>query len=239
LAMAAQAGLNHQTSEWDDGVDLQIGSTKPAVSSVATRNVWFSVQLKATHDWEVRNGTIAFYVDRETHEHLRLPSVSPQYLVLYTMPNSRLQWITHHHDHSRFSHRFYYISLANEKPLGNSKHGVPRKGKTIYLPSSQIMTAGTLLRLYKDAAKLVLMGGVTAATASSSQPGATAPTASSSQPGATAPTASSSQPGTTAPTASSSQPGTTAPTASSSQPGTSPLKPTPRRSSNSAEGINE
>lgn len=167
-AMAAQAGLNLQTPEWDDGVDLQIGSTKPAVPSVTARNVWFSVQLKATQNWEIQSEGIAFFVDRQTHEHLRLPSVSPQYLILYTMPISRLRWITYHDNHSRFSHRFFYVSLANEPPIGTSKRGVLRAGKTIYVPASQIVTAGTLLRLYKDAAARPSMGAVVAASAAPS-----------------------------------------------------------------------
>lgn len=166
--MAAQAGLNLQTPNWDDGVDLQIGSTKPAVPSVTARNVWFSVQLKATQNWEIRSGGIAFFVDRETHEHLRLPSVSPQYLILYTMPISRLRWITYHDDHSRFSHRFFYVSLANEPPIGTSKRGLLRTGKTIYVPASQIVTAGTLLRLYKDAAARPSMSASVAASAAQS-----------------------------------------------------------------------
>ena len=95
-AIAAQAGLNIKDCRWDDGVDMDIGSNKKLPGFPNIRNLYLVLQLKSTMDWEVKNDHIHFALKASNYTMLRDPaSYLPQYLVLYTMPMSRIQWIRH------------------------------------------------------------------------------------------------------------------------------------------------
>ena len=65
-AITAQVGLNVKSPRWDDGLDLEIGSTKPAVDGFDWRNLFITLQVKSTEYWEVKDGKIAFFLKRST-----------------------------------------------------------------------------------------------------------------------------------------------------------------------------
>lgn len=100
-AIIAQAGLNVRTWNWDDGIDLEIGSSKH-IDGLCLPTLALPFQVKSTEDWKVSNGLIAYRLKLAAYERLRATGqMYPQYLVLYTLPRDREQWVTHGDDHCK------------------------------------------------------------------------------------------------------------------------------------------
>lgn len=162
--ICAQVGLNIGRTEFDNGIDLIVGSSKP-IGGKSISNLYVALQLKATINWTVRAGLIKYSLDAKNYVQLNASSVMDQYLVLCTLPHPRAHWLTNHpgdnnsplcpaHEHafSVFSNGVYYLSLANLPALGdNPKTGKPYKNKTVSIPISQRLTAISLYNLYKTA----------------------------------------------------------------------------------------
>ncbi len=151
-AIAAQAGLNIKTSEWDNGIDLEIGSHPAVIDGFKMQNLWISMQLKATSNWEIRQDRIAFFLQKHNYDMLRQPSITRQYLILYTMPSSkcRANWLIHQQDHTQFMGKTYFLDLLDQPEITPNKRGIPRTGKTVYIPSQNRLTAGSLKRIYTE-----------------------------------------------------------------------------------------
>lgn len=154
-AIAAQVGLNINDVRWDDGVDLNIGSTKPVVQGFTMRNLWVSLQLKATEHWEVADGFIKFFLKQSNYDQLRAPSITRQYLVLYTLPcnKGRPWWIQQQPEHVDFASRAFFLDLLNAAELTPRKNGRKRTGKTVQIPITNRLTAHSLHKLYSEAAE--------------------------------------------------------------------------------------
>lgn len=114
-------------------------------------NLALPLQVKATEVWEVRDGVIAYALKASNYERLRLDSFPPQYLVLYTLPQSRARWIVPRDDHVDLLHRAYFLNLAGGAELKPTRQGRERRTKTVYVPVKNRLTAPALLRLFKDA----------------------------------------------------------------------------------------
>lgn len=153
--IAAQVGLNITKSVWDDGIDMTLGSTKPVVTGFDCRNLWISLQLKATENWEIDNGHLRFFLKQSNYEQLRARSLTRQFLVVYTLPKdrSRSRWILQKSEHVEFSSRAFYLDLLNAPQLTVKANGRRRCGKTVRIPVANRLTACSLHKLYLDAAE--------------------------------------------------------------------------------------
>jgi hypothetical protein len=149
-AICAQAGLNiSKTSDWDDGLDITIASTKAGYCGVKLRNVKFHLQLKSTRNWNIVNGHISFWLKAEKYNDLTGESVDPQHLVLYTLPKGRSNWVRSMATHAVFNHCAYFYSFTNLRSLPAAS-----AGETIHIPIANRLTAGELLRMYREAGKV-------------------------------------------------------------------------------------
>ena len=144
-ALCAQAGLNISSWEWDDGLDLTVGSAKKGFAGVKIRNVKFHLQLKSTAGWAIANGKIAFWLKASKYNQLAQESWDPQHLVLYTLPQHRGKWIQSNGDNAVLNHCAYFYSFdrLKELPAGTA-------GKTIHIPTTNRLTASELLAMYRD-----------------------------------------------------------------------------------------
>jgi hypothetical protein len=148
-ALCAQAGLNISSWEWDDGLDLTVGSAKRGYAGVTIRNVKFHLQVKSTTDWKVVDGKIAFRIKKAKYNQLAEKSVDPQHLVLYTLPPNRAEWIKSLPNNAVLNHCAYFLSFDRLKPL---RVVDPEEKATIHLSTTNRLTAGELVRLYREAA---------------------------------------------------------------------------------------
>jgi hypothetical protein len=148
-AICAQAGLNVRHWKWDDGIDMEIGSSKP-IQGICLPTIAMPLQVKATEDWEVKNGRIAFSLKAAAYTRLSATDLLlPQYLVLYTLPRERDRWVVYKDDHCQLFHTAYYMNLAGEPVLTAGADGNIQESKTVHVPVAQRLTAPVLLALFE------------------------------------------------------------------------------------------
>lgn len=151
-AIAAQAGFNTKQPRWDSGIDIEVGSDKALFGNYRFPNLYINFQLKATENWAIKDGSIAFRLDAATYDRLRdARRVFPIYLVLYTMPHSRAHWVVSRNDHAEMRNKAYFLSLKGAPAIRSRPDGSSRRSITVHVPTENRMTAMALLRLYKDA----------------------------------------------------------------------------------------
>lgn len=153
-AIAAQIGLNLKAARWDNGIDLELGSLHPVATDFQWQNLWICLQLKATANWEIRDGQISFFLEQKNYDCLRQRSISRQFLVLYTMngDGARSMWLRHHAEYTQLAGRAYYLDLLNAPPLAPRANGRSRTGRTIRIPVANRLTAASLRGLYEESA---------------------------------------------------------------------------------------
>jgi hypothetical protein len=136
---------------------MDIGSNKRLRGFPNILNLYLVLQLKSTTDWEVKNDHIHFALKASNYTMLRDPaSYLPQYLILYTMPMSRVQWIRHQDTHSEFRDTAYFLSLRDFPDLVPRTDGKPRVTKTVRVPIANRLTATSLLRIYREECERVV-----------------------------------------------------------------------------------
>ena len=121
-----QSLLNIKNWKFDNGIDLEIGSSGP-VGKGNIRNTSLSIQLKSTECWNAEaHGYIKYDIPVNTYNQLRDASVSSQYLVLFTLPSDlnswvKYQWKQENHEHViEVRHMAYYVSLKDKPAISNT-----------------------------------------------------------------------------------------------------------------------
>lgn len=149
-AICAQVGLNIKNWRFDNGIDLEIGSSRP-LGEKKISNFSICIQLKSTENWKAEeNGHIKYDIPIKTYNQLIGDSVLPQYLVLFTLPpdlNSwvKYQWERENHKHViEVRHMAYYLSLKGKSAISNTSK------IRVEVPLANKLTAEMLAKLYKD-----------------------------------------------------------------------------------------
>lgn len=146
-AICAQTGLNTGRHEFDNGIDVFVGSIKP-MDGIANANLFF--QLKSTCDWQVVDDTIKYDLPVKNYDQLRRESVAPQYLVLFTLPEDCSSWVKYQYDlmgHKHvieLRHMAYFLDLKGFPATENE--GTIR----VSFPVTNQFTAEALLRMYSE-----------------------------------------------------------------------------------------
>jgi hypothetical protein len=151
--ICAQAGLNIKKCEFDNGIDLDIGSCKPTEQN-SIANAFIAVQLKSTENWQVENNNFIKYdLPIKNYNQLRLNnSLVPQYLVLFTLPPQTSHWVTYKFEYTEHKHvveirhMAYYFSLKGEPETENTTT------IRVQIPINNKLTAEVLTDLYQQVA---------------------------------------------------------------------------------------
>lgn len=147
-AMAAQAGLNHNTPVVDDdSVDLTLIG-KGFVGKV--RNPHIDLQLKCSSQNLVSGDVIKFELSKKNYDDLRLDDyVHPRYLVVLLVPSDNRSWIQHHDTHMSMHERCFWMSIKGHPESAN------QSSVTVDIPLSQRLTTEQLLTLMQQASDSV------------------------------------------------------------------------------------
>lgn len=156
-ALTAQAGLNIRRWEWDDGIDLEVGSNKPMYGDFVFSSYHIGLQVKATENWSIRDGKIAYPLKSKNYERLRIPNkFNPEYLILHTLPTERDRWLCHQVDHTDILHHAYYLDLSSLPALVPDAHGHLQETRTVHVPVENILTGQKLFHLFESACESIL-----------------------------------------------------------------------------------
>lgn len=156
-ALTAQAGLNVRRWEWDDGIDLEVGSNKPMHGDFVFSSFHIGLQVKATENWSVRDGRIAYPLKSKNYQRLCIPNkFNPEYLILHTLPTERDRWLCHQADHTDILHHAYFLDLSNLPALVPNANGEIQQTCTVHVPVANILTGAKLLQLFETACQDIL-----------------------------------------------------------------------------------
>lgn len=145
-AIVAQAGLNTMFTEWDDGVDIYVGASKPLHGHLPG-NSWIALQIKSTQTWTDDGDGIRYFLRRPAWEKLVQGSNMRQFLVVYPIPNDRGTWFTSSPRQGTLRHSAFCIA-ASDLPNTCNESGV-----TVALPASTLLTSAMLINMLYDAAE--------------------------------------------------------------------------------------
>ncbi|NJO20692.1 MAG: DUF4365 domain-containing protein [Spirulinaceae cyanobacterium RM2_2_10] len=154
-AICAQAGLNFRKWEWDDGIDMEVGSNK-TIDGLCLPNIAIPLQVKATASWSVANDLIAFPLKAKNYTRLREEGLMyPQYLVLYTLPQNPDDWIEYEENHCKLFNCAFYLNLAGQPALPINTDGTTQETKTVHVPIANRLTGHALNELFIQACESV------------------------------------------------------------------------------------
>lgn len=142
----AQAELNTAQIRWDDGIDLQVGSTKPLVKGNDPGAIFISLQLKCTSAPVYSAGSLHFPLRRKTYDRLRNPkAVHDHYLVVYVVPKPRKDWIISQPKCSQFQDVAYYLNLRGLPALPKGQGSA-----VVKIPLSNRLSAKSLYEAVRE-----------------------------------------------------------------------------------------
>ncbi len=154
-AICAQAGLNIRNWKWDDGIDMEVGSSK-RIAGVCLPSIGIPLQVKATASWEVINEHISYPLKASNYTKLREDNLMlPQYFILYTLPMQRERWVVYDDDHCKLYNCAFYLNLAGQPPLPLDANGSPQQTKTVHVPVANRLTGPVLHDLFVQACETV------------------------------------------------------------------------------------
>lgn len=134
---------------------MEIGSNKP-IAGLCLPSIAIPLQIKATATWEVVKNKIAFPLKASNYARLREDGLMlPQFLVVYTLPQERNQWVVYEHDHCRLYNTAFYVNLAGEPALPVATDGLTQQTKTVHVPIANRLTGPVLLELFNQACDTV------------------------------------------------------------------------------------
>lgn len=145
-AVAAKAGLNHQSPVVDDdSIDLSLMG-KDYTGKV--RNPQIDIQLKCTSQDVINGDRLKFNLKLKNYNDLRGEDVSnSRYLMVLVVPDNPENWATFGDDNLILQNSFYWASLRFSPETLNTSQVL------IEIPTTQKVTSETLLSLMSMASK--------------------------------------------------------------------------------------
>jgi hypothetical protein len=105
------------------------------------------LQLKATVDWQDRNGSIAYALEADTYNALvsraNEPRGTPLVLVLLCLPQQEDQWLSATIDQMILRHCCYWHCLKGEQTTN-------RRTKTVLIPKNHVLDTAALAGLIQS-----------------------------------------------------------------------------------------
>jgi hypothetical protein len=146
-AVASHAGLCCNYATLDYGVDATVHSVVELPSGKLVPSGFpLDLQLKATVDWQDRDGSIAYDLQADTYNSLvaraNQPRATPLVLILLCLPQQEDQWLSASVDQMILRHCCYWLCLKGE-------HTTNTRTKTILIPKVHVLDTTALARLIK------------------------------------------------------------------------------------------
>lgn len=104
-----------------DSVDVTIRAKGKLAPESIDLSPLLDIQLKATQDWEIQNGTFKFVLPIKNYRELSQPSTAPRLLVVLLLPKDEKEFLKHSSEELCLRNCAYYHNLkgAPEKETKN------------------------------------------------------------------------------------------------------------------------
>jgi len=150
-AVVSQFGHTYIVLDKDYGTDGIVRRIKRHAGQIIDLGTAFDCQLKATINWEDKDGTIVFDLDADAYNKLVLRNTNsdtPILLILLCLPPDRKEWISV--DANSFQiRRCCYFSYLTGEPTSNTG------SKRIFIPAKNVFDLKNLELLFADFDKAV------------------------------------------------------------------------------------
>lgn len=149
-AVAAHAGLIWEPSSVDYGVD---GTLREVIEFNGRRMCSghsLDVQLKATTDWSIRDGSIVYDLEAKAYndlvERFKEPRGTPMVLVVLCLPKDDAQWLNVSHDQLIVQHSCYWCRFGGDRTENTTT-------RRIEIPRRNILDTDAVSALLEKVAK--------------------------------------------------------------------------------------
>ena len=149
-AIAAKAGVNISKPENDYGIDLTLKEVTSIQRPDGTKRfiesgVAIDVQLKCSHNIEVKKDFIIYDLEAKTYNDLIIKEVNTQrILIVLKIPKNEAEWILQDEKRLEIRHCAYWISLHGKEQIKNNS------SKRIEIPVTQKFTPEALKNFFKN-----------------------------------------------------------------------------------------
>ena len=151
--IAAKAGCVCEEVRVDvDSVDLTLVYNGKYHPSDRFRRPKIDVQIKATTNWEWKQGRCAFELKKKNYEDLVERSLCPSILAVYLMPKDISQWVQHCEDSLITKHCAIWHNLCGNPPVCN------KTSRTVHLRQSNILSPDSITGLLRRVARAEELG---------------------------------------------------------------------------------
>jgi hypothetical protein len=111
----------------NDSVDVMITVNGKIHPDSIRYSPMVHVQLKATTDWEMKNGKFSYFLKLKNYEDLTAYCAVPKILIVLCLPKNEEEWVHHSVDHLILRKCAYWLSLKGAPPTTNES------GETVHL----------------------------------------------------------------------------------------------------------
>jgi hypothetical protein len=136
-AIVAHSGNTYNRFEKDYGVDGTIRKITLFNGKPTDTCPLVDCQLKATVDWQLRDGRIVYEMEAEAYNklvHCNSYSAIPRILVLLCLPREQQLWVEQDIEILKLRHCCYWIYIEGEETPN-------KRSQTIYIPQTQIFSS--------------------------------------------------------------------------------------------------
>ena len=121
-AIVGKVGCNLSVPDPDYGIDLRISNVEETNRGRVDTGHTIAIQLKATHDYERRDGHIIYDLESRNYNILaRVDVGTPAILVLLCLPKSDSEWLSITEDCLTLRRCAYWISLRGRTISANTR----------------------------------------------------------------------------------------------------------------------
>ena len=150
-AVVSQFGYTYECLDQDYGTDGCIRRIKKVKDSFIDLGTKFDCQLKATMDWEIKNGKVIYDMKSEAYNRLVIRNNEadiPCLLILLCLPKDKSLWMSVDTSSMQIRNCCYYSYLKGDQTTNTSQ-------KRIMIPERNIFNIDNLTLLFADFNKAV------------------------------------------------------------------------------------
>lgn len=150
MSIAAIAGVNISSFEYDYGVDTAFRSIIVYNGRRVTSGIQVDCQLKSTVDWEIKNNLVIYDLEVKNYNDLVIrynttPDI-PLYLILLCLPREKENWFHLSINELILKKCCYWYRVSCEDKYSDNKNTV-----TVKIPLSNILEPATIISMLSEA----------------------------------------------------------------------------------------
>ncbi len=149
MAIAAIAGVNISSFEYDYGVDTAFRKVVVYDGRRVTSGIQIDCQLKSTIDWEIKDNFVIYHLEVKNYNDLVTrytitPNI-PLYLILLCLPREKENWCCLTINELTLKKCCYWYRVSDEDSYSENKYNV-----TVKIPLTNVLRPNTITSMLDE-----------------------------------------------------------------------------------------